>query len=434
MELKKIDLAIINIYKYMYIYIYNSIMAYIVKITNIPNIFDSEFNVISSKYQSLPLIKYGFQTYLNSNKMKMDDEKLKNSNFYLVLNNYEHIINDYKNDLKTLSQNYFSKVNKKVNILSRSFYKLWEIIFYFNLIENEKNFNSLHLADNYGPFAQCVMYYRSLYNKSNSKTDKYYVVSSLKKNLVEVYDNGMSGLFKESKDELNDNFGDDGSLSQKSTLDEINKKLSNKFVNLITGNGDVIKNKYKLIEQESYVLILSEIINAIKYQKKNGNFVLRIFDTFTDNTLKYICILKAVYKDVYICKPLTSRKVSEEKFLVCKNFTLSEANRTKYVSKLNKLFLKVISLKKESKFLFNLIEDYEIPNDFINQIKEINKVLSNDQYVNINNVIFYKKSGNYFGDTYHKYKELQIKSTEKWVKHFFPKVSELESTLKKVKV
>ena len=44
-------------------------------------------------------------------------------------------------------------------------------------------------------------------------------------------------------------------------------------------------------EQEAYKLILGEIITAFKVQEKGGSFVLKLFEIYTDISIKMISIL-----------------------------------------------------------------------------------------------------------------------------------------------
>ena len=55
-------------------------------------------------------------------------------------------------------------------------------------------------------------------------------------------------------------------------------------------------------------------------QKKEGHFILKIFDIFSKTTLDILYLLSSVYKQVYIVKPNTSRLANSEKYIVCKNF------------------------------------------------------------------------------------------------------------------
>ena len=57
--------------------------------------------------------------------------------------------------------------DKKPDILSRAFYKLWELFFMFDLIDlKSKDFVSAHLAEGPGSFIQATMFYRDKFAKT----------------------------------------------------------------------------------------------------------------------------------------------------------------------------------------------------------------------------------------------------------------------------
>ena len=53
------------------------------------------------------------------------NDKFKGKYFYLVTNEFEHIIENYKKDLNTIA---LKSLNVNKMIISRAFFKLWEIL------------------------------------------------------------------------------------------------------------------------------------------------------------------------------------------------------------------------------------------------------------------------------------------------------------------
>ena len=60
---------------------------------------------------------------------------------------------------------------------------------------------------------------------------------------------------------------------------------------LITADGGFNWLDENNQEQESYLLVLGEICNALSFQQVKGNFVLKVFDLMTNVSLKFILIL-----------------------------------------------------------------------------------------------------------------------------------------------
>jgi 23S rRNA U2552 (ribose-2'-O)-methylase RlmE/FtsJ len=412
---------------------------FIQKIRDIPDIFDSNFNVSESKYPNLPLLSLGFHSYTKQVREKMNDKQLKERLFYLVVNQFEHKINDYDKDLENISNNYL-KLNKE-DTLSRSFYKLWEIIFYFRLISSdEKNFLSSHLAESDGSFLQTVIQYRNKFSSSSDiKNDKYCVITKNNNKVNEIISECMnkwkSSIFNHntSNDDsmLKDETGNDGDLTNIKTIKSYISMVTkgNNEINLVTSDGDLNTNN----ENDIYKLLLGEIITTASIQKKGGNSVFKIYDTYTNVTIKLICILKSFYKDVYLCKPLTSRHFKSERFLVCKDFKFSKGSKLSTIlNNLINILEEMNKIENKNNYIVDIFTDYNLNEDFIKDIITYNLFLSNKQHIAINNIIEYKNSGNYFGDAYHKYRDMQILANNWWIETFYPENKNLKKYEKNI--
>ena len=122
------------------------------KLPNLKNdILDTKPDVIQSNNHPQPLFKYGFHYYIHQTKDKMsitNSDKYRKKKFYHVVNDFEHKIDNLKDDeidicKKTL--NIFNITNDTPGILSRAFYKLWEIIMNFNIIDIKIKILVLHI-------------------------------------------------------------------------------------------------------------------------------------------------------------------------------------------------------------------------------------------------------------------------------------------------
>ena len=89
-------------------------------------------NVILSTRIQQPSISMGFHSFLHRTKNSMDiTNKLETKNkFYYVVNPFEHVVNDYKDNVSNQTKKYFNKIDN-VPTLSRAFYKMWEMICIF---------------------------------------------------------------------------------------------------------------------------------------------------------------------------------------------------------------------------------------------------------------------------------------------------------------
>ena len=349
-----------------------------------------------------------------------------------IQNNKED--NSINTALKTFIQKSIIKKNDYVNVLSRAFLKLWEMIILFDLIPEKENFVSSHLAEGPGSFIQATILFRDLQENlkmiKSSKNDKYYAISLhsdnkhllIEKEFINYYGKEKPKrlhIFETvSKDEVKKGGGNlsDGDLTLLRTINmfaggvSANTKGFSEDSDLVTADGGFQWEKENLQEQEAYKLIFSQIVTALKLNKKGGNFVLKIFDTYTSVTLKYLELLKSLYKEVYITKPFTSRISNSEKYVVCKNL-INKVSATD-IKKLEEM-ITVIN-KNDNYNMIKIFTDYDIDEKSLQLYKKINIELYNKQYVGMNNILSFVNLDNYNGVEYHNYLDKQIAASIYW--------------------
>jgi 23S rRNA U2552 (ribose-2'-O)-methylase RlmE/FtsJ len=374
-----------------------------------------------SRFLAQPQISNGFNIFIHKSKDKMsfvEDPKYKNKNFYHVTNPFEHTItNSDKNklDIASYSKIYFKiGESSKINIVSRAFYKLWEILLLFDLVSNKSGpLITAHLAEAPGSFVQALIFFREkFYKQSDYSKDEHYVIS------IAEETPGVPTFKKDFKSEYSRvkiYEQDGGDLTNTKSIDKFTK--FSKKANLITADGGFIWVDENYQEQEAFKLILGEIITAFKVQEKNGSFVLKLFEMYTDISIKIISILCATYDEVYITKPLTSRPSNSERYVVCKNF---KGVDNSIIKLMEDLLENINSSEKNKMFLADIIPNYNIDQKIKSVINISSIFLSNIQHESINKMITYINSGNYYGDQYHKYLEEQQKANDFWCSTFYP--------------
>ena len=126
-------------------------------------IIDNKFDLVKSKYYNEPLFSLGYHYYLKQVRQKLNSDDLINRNFYLVLSNFEINVPEYEDDLEKLL-----KKLKLENFYSRDFFKVWEILSYFDIL-SDGGMKTLCLSEN-GGFISGINYFREYY--FSSKSDK----------------------------------------------------------------------------------------------------------------------------------------------------------------------------------------------------------------------------------------------------------------------
>ena len=388
-----------------------------------------------STYPTQPLFSLGFHSFIHRTKDSMSiTNKLKTKNkFYYVANPFEHIINDYSGSLSNLTNLYLNIKNKEDRILSRAFYKMWEILFMFDLITKEDITYSA-LAEGPGAFLQAVIMYKEKF-LNGVKKDKIFAVTihaeegkniNIGKQFLGFYKKKYPGLINLHKTFTKKTANkykskDNGDLTKVKTISLFKKDMNKqkRKADLITADGGFQWKDENYQEQEAYALIIGEILAALNVQNVGGSFVLKLFETFTNVSLKLIYILTYFYEESYIYKPHFSRLSNSEKYIICKGFKKLPVKNT------IKVLETILEKMNTTDYLNDIFLDVELPKDFIGTFQNINTEIANNQQILINKIIKYIKGNNYFGDKYHQYKKQQIDSTEYWSKLFFPPTNDL---------
>jgi 23S rRNA U2552 (ribose-2'-O)-methylase RlmE/FtsJ len=378
-----------------------------------------------------PFFSLGFHSFIHrtKNAMSITNQLETKNKFYYVVNPFEHTISDYSDDIKNISNTFLNKPN----ILSRAFYKLWEILYIFDIASKDKMIMA-GIAEGPGSFIQAFVEFREKYFEP--KNDKVYGLTINNTNSINInrtmvdninkrYDN-MIDIIKTTKTSKKDVQNIDGDITNVKTIKHFKEYIntqSNK-VDLVTADGgfEWVNENYQ--EQEAYILILGEIISALTVQAIGGSFVLKIFETFTPITIKLISILSYFYEETYLYKPYFSRATNSEKYIICKGFKGAELDKIKYLED-------TLVKCKTDKFINEMFPKYVIDSENLNMFKYINIQIANTQQIMINNLVVYIKSNNYFGDAYHNYRDIQIKANKWWINTFFTEKLNEKNTLVK---
>jgi 23S rRNA U2552 (ribose-2'-O)-methylase RlmE/FtsJ len=376
-------------------------------------------NLILSSTINLPLISLGFHAFIHRTKSAMSITKniqTKNK-FYYVVNPFEHVISDYEDSLDNLTKIYFGIKKDNPEILSRSFYKLWEILYLFD-IADKKDLSYVSIAEGPSTFIQALINYRQKigHGITNDKIFGVTIHPEKEKQFISFYNKQVPGL-------LNYNTTtDSGDITQVKTIGLLKKDIekTKEYCDLVTADSEIKWDDTNFKEQEGYQLILGEIITALRVQAKNGHFVIKIFETFTLTSIKLIYILSSFYEETYIYKPFFSRESNSEKYVICKGFKYDQKKDTTLLDKKIKTLEAILEGMNTNKYIFDIFPGLDIPSDYIDSFKFINTKITNSEQIMINDIVSYIKENNYFGEKYHIYKEKQIDATKWWISNFYP--------------
>ena len=306
-----------------------------------------DFNIVFSDYPPKPFINKSLYQYLIKLKNIIHLKPAEWNVFKLITNPYEYIHTFYE-DKKYIS---------KLKPISRSFYKLIEIYNVFDVLNDLRNepVNTLHLAEGPGGFIEATQYMRKTMSPKLHKKDKYIGITLIneKNKIIPSWDklkqkNQYSNVFL---DYCSDNKGD---LYNINNMNYVYSKYKNSM-NIITADGGFdFSSNYNEQEQSILRLLLVQTMYAVICQKKNGTFIMKIFDNFNRGTNDIIYMLTCFYDKVIICKPKTSRYANSEKYLVCKMFKYN--NSTGFYS----LFVEIMEelIMNPNKYIYSIMVNY----------------------------------------------------------------------------
>ena len=333
------------------------------------NIFEY-LNCETSLEIQTPIISQSLSKYLNIMKYKINDYEKEWDIYKKYTNPFEFINTIPPNKTKCIS-NY--------KPLSRSYYKMIEIITTFNLInKNSSPIKTFHIAEGPGGFIEAFV------NKRKNINDIYTGITLLD----DIHDVNIPA-WKKSEQFLKNNsnvyiengIDNTGNILSIENFEYCVKKYSSSM-NIITGDGGFdFSNDFDNQEINTNRLLFAQICYAICLQKKGGHFILKIFNCFMQSTVDLMYILCSFYKNVYITKPQTSRYANSEKYLVCKNF-IFDNNRSFYIYFYN-CFKVLLKNEEYTKRFLNC----NIANIFLNKLEEFNSVFGQQQIETITNTI-----------------------------------------------
>ena len=372
-------------------------------------------------YFQLPKVYYNIYekiTCIDSNENPPDSYISNSLSFYLYeikekISKFEKdwdIYKKYTNPYEYIHTHipYKKKCVSKYKPLSRSYFKMIEIINLFGLNINQIPITTFHLAEGPGGFIEAIA------NLRKCKYDKYIGMTILDDNDINVPSWKKTDQFlKENKNVfIETGIDNTGDILKIENFDYCVKKYGSSM-DLITADGGFdFSVNFNQQEQNITKLLFAQLCFAICMQKREGSFILKLFDCFTHSTIDILYILSSFYKKVYITKPQTSRYANSEKYIVCKGFLFdSSADFYRY---LYDAFNTMINTEKYiNRFLQTPISLF-----FQTKLEEYNSVFGQQQIENIYYTLGLIENKNKSNDKIDNIIKLNVQKCLQWcIKH-----------------
>jgi hypothetical protein len=260
--------------------------------------------------------------------------------------NIKNIIHPYKFIYSNVPNTSISV--SKLKPFSNTFYDFIEIIKSLNIFESfsNKKINTLLFGENSYAIMECMDIIREDYN------DNYNYINDFKNYYYIINSNDI----------------------QKKSIDFL-------FYDLF------IENVSNVVANHNYNIIIKILHSIFCYQNTHGICVIKVGDLFYKPIIDLLYILSNSYNNIYIIKPITSDVTNNEKYIVCKDFSIQDNNIELYRQYLlefiktdNALLNDIINNNMNSNdfHLHNIIKN-DIPNHFLNKIEELNIIFGNNQ-------------------------------------------------------
>jgi 23S rRNA U2552 (ribose-2'-O)-methylase RlmE/FtsJ len=209
------------------------------------------------------------------------------------------------------------------NPISRSYFKLWEILHDINLSVHSPECRAAFLADAPGGFVEAFVDYRRQWLAAQDipYNDQLHAISLKATNrIIPQWKFGHEFC---TKNQVKVTYGKTGTgdLYDISVIDDFVETVGARCCDFITADGgfDFSKN-FNAQENMSTRLIVSEIYAALNLQAQGGSLVLKVFDIHQKVTIQLLYVLSIAYSKIHFVKPLSSRPANSEKYVVCESF------------------------------------------------------------------------------------------------------------------
>ena len=186
-----------------------------------------------------------------------------------------------------------------LNVYTNALYKFIEIATQFPTLGSK----FFHFAEMPGSFILAA---------NQTQPNYEFVAQSLKTGLSDMF-----GWHKDDNYWKRWDFGPDssGDLTKPEIVEYYCHKYGGKF-DTATSDLGMAKVTYEKEEQEHLLPFASQLVAMLSVIKIGGNIVMKMYNTFTDDSLNLITAVANAFEKTYMFKPMSSRARNNERYLI----------------------------------------------------------------------------------------------------------------------
>ena len=278
-----------------------------------------------------------------------DDDKRDASSYRRVVgvnNELHETLNAHKNDIHLHNRKWdrFKKATNDYELISsntpeypeisayrpisRSFYKLWEILFDFDrsiIRSPHRPMRAMFLAEGPGGFVEAFsVYRRRFYDNVHHRDSLHGMTLQSPDRQVPYWNQNECKRYRMRVHRGQDGTGDLYNLTNVAHTVSVVGRAS---CDLVTADGGFdFSGNFNTQEECSSELIACQTFAALHLLCEGGVYVLKLYDIRIPATFRLIHLLRLLFESAHFVKPLTSRPANSEKYLVCTGFLASRAD------------------------------------------------------------------------------------------------------------
>lgn len=235
---------------------------------------------------------------------KYYDDEPDFKKYYRLIKKYSHPFDSIKT---TVTTQFIDKTNLKI---TNAYMKMYETLLYLQPylnLSNKKIFNMYDVAGAPGMFIIAVDNYLNHFYptvKFNWKTCSLEGGTAL----TDVYD-----LYKNNP-------------KRYTSCDVLNKTDLKRCIkkdryDLVTGDiGSEHDSDFTKLQEETHLdLQWGQMVLSLNLAAKNGVMFLKMYTLLTEESTYLVDLLTNYFETVHICKPITSRVINDESYIICIN-------------------------------------------------------------------------------------------------------------------